>query len=424
MSALLGALTALVPPGTASADTYHAGDGASLQAAVAKADASSGSSTIDVTAGAFLPTSTLKIARDITIVGPGSAPAAKLAGSAVVPSPSDLFIVEAHGALTLLNVELTGSGGDGYAAIDDYGAVDLESSTVAGDVGPGLFVQHGAVATVRNSTLADGLDFGVLDDGAASFFNSTVAFNKNGGIENKGTLNLTNTIVAENTGSGDCEGRANTSDHSLDSDGSCGVGALSRVDPDLGRLMENGGPTTTLALEAGSPAIGAGDDSKCPSEDQRHFVRPRKSCDIGAYQSDALQGAGQPAPGTGPGSGRAPGGGGATVGVSGHGTLSAKVAFAIRAQVGQARATFRFTDRSRHLVLGELKLRSLAIDTARGVATLRGSAVKMPSRRRVSVTVVLVSHAGHRSLRIQLSNGYYRSGRLLSGAIGFLRDAG
>jgi hypothetical protein len=101
--------------------------------------------------------------------------------------------------------------------------------------------------------------------------------------------------------------------------------------------------------------------------------------------------------------------------------LSAKVAFSVRAQVGQARATFRYTDRSRRLVLGELRLRSLAIDAARGIATLRGSAVEMLSRRRVSVTVVLVSHAGRRSLRIRLSNGYYRSGRLLSGAIGFLR---
>jgi hypothetical protein len=188
--------------------------------------------------------------------------------------------------------------------------------------------------------------------------------------------------------------------------------------------MENGGPTPTLALGGGSPAIGAGDDSKCPGEDQRHLARPRGSCDIGAYQSDALRGAGQPAPGTGAGSGRALGGGGVTVGVSAHGTIAAKIAFSLRAQVGQARTTFRYTDRSHHLALGELKLRSLAIDPARGIATLRGSAVEMPSGRRVSVTVVLVSHAGRRSLRIRLSNGYYRSGRLRSGAIGFLRDAG
>jgi hypothetical protein len=424
MLAALGVVGAVAISGTASADTYHAGNGASLEAAVSKADASSGSSTIDLTSGAYLPASTLKITRDVTIVGPSSAPAAKLAGSAVVPFPSDLFVVEAHATLTLWNVELTGGGGDGYAGIDDYGAVDLEGSTVAGDIGPGLLVQRGAVATVRNSTLADGLDFGVVDDGAASFLNATVAFNKNGGIENRGVVNLTNTIVAENTGSGDCEGRADTSDHSLDSDGSCGVGALSRADPDLGSLMENGGPTPTLALGAGSPAIGAGDDSKCLAEDQRHFARPRGSCDIGAYQSDALPGAGQPGSGTGTGSGRAPGSGGVTVGVSAHGTISAKIAFSVRAKIGQARTTFRYTDRSRHLVLGELKLKSLAIDTPRGIATLRGSAVEMSSRRRVSVTVVLVSHAGHRSLRIRLSNGYNRSGRLHSGAIEFLRDSG
>ncbi len=51
------------------------------------------------------------------------------------------------------------------------------------------------------------------------------------GLENKGTLNLTNTIVAENTGEGDCVGAASTSDHSLDSNGSCGVGALGKTNP-------------------------------------------------------------------------------------------------------------------------------------------------------------------------------------------------
>jgi hypothetical protein len=45
--------------------------------------------------------------------------------------------------------------------------------------------------------------------------------------------------------------------------------------------------------------------------------------------------------------------------------------------------------------------------------------MEMPSRRRVAVTVVLVSQGGQRSLRIQLSNGYYESGRLLNGSISF-----
>jgi hypothetical protein len=249
------------------AATYHARDGASLQAAVASADAGSGPSTIELSAGAFLPTSTLSISRDVTIVGPSSAPGAKLSGSAVEPFPSDLILVQAHATVTLMNLELTTAGGEGSAAVDDFGDLDLESSTVAGNSGPGLLVQPGASATVRNSTLSDGLDSGLVDLGTASLVNATVADNDSGGIDDsQGTLSLVNSVVAKN-GSSDCTKPAHSSDHSLDSDGTCGVGALSRTDPRLGGLTGNGGPTETQALGDGSPAIGAGDDSKCPTED-------------------------------------------------------------------------------------------------------------------------------------------------------------
>jgi len=397
---------------------------------VASADANTSSSTIDLSAGTFVPRSTLTIRGDVTILGPSSAPGAKLAGSAIEPFPSDLLLVEAHAKLTLSNVALTAGGGGGIAAaIDDFGALDLESSTVAGNSGPGVLVEPGASATVRNSTLSDGLDDGLIDDGKTNLVNSTVAYNEDGGIESKGTLNLTNTIIAENVGS-DCEGKANTSDHSLDSDGSCGVGALSRVNPLLATgLNNNDGPTPTHALEAGSPAIGAGDVSKCPAEDQRHFARAGGRCDIGAYQAGATEGGGPGAPSSG-GTGSAPSSGGsalALVGVSGHGTLRgarrSRITFTVRAQVKQSSATFLYTDRARHVELRTLIVKSLAIDGQRGTATLRGSGVETPSGRRVGVTVVLVNHSGHRSLRIRLSSRYYESGGLLTGSITFTRSA-
>lgn len=426
--ALMGAVTVAVPT-AASAATYHAGDTASLQAALASANASSGASTIELTGGEFLPTSTLTISRDITIIGPASAPGAKLGGGSVMPFPSDLLLVEAGAKVTLWNVELTTGGGEGSAAIDDFGAVDLESSTVAGNSGPGLLVQVGAAATTRNSTLSDGLDSGVVDDGTASLINSTVAFNKGAGVyDNGGTLSLTNTIVAEN-GSSDCTKPASASDHSLDSDGSCGVGALSKTNPLLARgLRNNGGPTQTHALEAGSPAIAAGDDSRCPAEDQRHFTRPDGRCDIGAYEAGAVQGGASGAAGGGAGSNpSSTGAAGALVGVSGHGTLRgarrSRITFTVRAQVGRSSTTFLYTDGARHVLLRKLTLKSLAIDGRRGVATLRGSA-ETSSRRRVGVTVVLVSHSGQWSLRIRLSSGYYVSGRLIAGSIAFTRRVG
>jgi len=53
------------------------------------------------------------------------------------------------------------------------------------------------------------------------------------------------------------------------------------ANPLLGPLVNNGGPTQTMALQVGSPAINAG--SGCPPADQRGVTRVG-NCDIGAYE--------------------------------------------------------------------------------------------------------------------------------------------
>ncbi len=74
--------------------------------------------------------------------------------------------------------------------------------------------------------------------------------------------------------------------HNLESRNQCKfVAAGDRVDTDprLGPLADNGGPTLTLALLTGSPAIDAGLD--CPAVDQRGVARPQgPGCDIGAFE--------------------------------------------------------------------------------------------------------------------------------------------
>jgi hypothetical protein len=53
----------------------------------------------------------------------------------------------------------------------------------------------------------------------------------------------------------------------------------------LGPLADNGGPTLTMALLPGSPAIDAGDTGVMPTTDQRGFPRPAGvGADIGAYE--------------------------------------------------------------------------------------------------------------------------------------------
>jgi hypothetical protein len=59
------------------------------------------------------------------------------------------------------------------------------------------------------------------------------------------------------------------------------------IDPRLGPLQNNGGPTQTEALLPGSPAIGAGDPNAVSLRtDQRGFPRTTKGkIDIGAFET-------------------------------------------------------------------------------------------------------------------------------------------
>jgi hypothetical protein len=62
----------------------------------------------------------------------------------------------------------------------------------------------------------------------------------------------------------------------------CTVG-ITFADAMLEPLADNGGPTQTMALGAGSPARGAG--TNCPAADQRGEPRDAAACDLGAYEA-------------------------------------------------------------------------------------------------------------------------------------------
>ena len=173
----------------------------------------------------------------------------------------------------------------------------------------------------QSDSAAGAIRIGLLDSLVVR--DSTIAHNQasrdSGGLLAQGvsgstgnpSVVLTNTILAANTaalGPPDCEALQGVTDggHNVIGavDGSCpGIGngangdqagtPASPLDPALGSLASNGGPTQTLGLALGSPAIGAGDPADCQGTpvsgtDQRNQKRnaaTRLACDTGAYDT-------------------------------------------------------------------------------------------------------------------------------------------
>jgi hypothetical protein len=94
---------------------------------------------------------------------------------------------------------------------------------------------------------------------------------------------LTDTLLVGNE-LGNCAGPVMGSRNLSFGDTSCPAAFISG-DPILGALRDNGGPTQTQALGAGSAAIDRG--AACAATDQRGITRPDAACDIGAYEFTA-----------------------------------------------------------------------------------------------------------------------------------------
>jgi parallel beta-helix repeat protein len=215
-----------------------------------------------------------------------------------------------QGDLTLTGSTLsgngTGSGGDGEHEGDDgYGGglcssgsnptltnVTISGNTAAGH-GGGIYHREGYTLTLTNCTITDNTadsDNDGRGDG--------------GGIcRDSGTVNFKNTILAGNTdptSAPDCAGTLTSQDYNLVGDNSgCTftpqthdqVGTGVTIDPKLGPLANNGGPTETHALLTGSPALEYIPPISCTvATDQRGVTRPQPTggnCDIGAYEAAA-----------------------------------------------------------------------------------------------------------------------------------------
>ena len=244
------------------------------------------------------------------------------------------------GAVSLTSSIVSGNTTDSYGGgiYSVGGAISLTSSTVsgnaAGDHGGGIFSNtdlSGVTTIITNSTISGNTAVntggGIFNyDGLTRIVNSTITGNTaavGGGVATYGddftSTEVSSSIIAGNTGTtagNDVSSQAaSDSDNSFVSlgfnligdgqfrsidfftDGTGGdiVGTTaSPVDPLLGPLADNGGPTLTHALLAGSPALDAGKSDLVT--DQRGFPRPVdftsipnsgdcNGADIGAYET-------------------------------------------------------------------------------------------------------------------------------------------
>ncbi len=226
---------------------------------------------------------------------------------------------------TTITANTVGTGGYG-GGISDSGSLAVANSTVTGNTvtsggtGGGIYgVGDVHTISVANATI----DANSSSAGANLYFftpsfptpppppRSTPLSGAMGRPVNTAQPSLTapgfeNTIVADASGGGsNCASNDQmpaSNGHNLEDDtgastsiGTCGFSTATHdlvgVNPELGPLADNGGPTQTMALVANSPAVDAGATITAISTDQRGFPRPQPpggAFDIGAYEQGAL----------------------------------------------------------------------------------------------------------------------------------------
>jgi len=174
-----------------------------------------------------------------------------------------------------------------------------------GGSGDGLF--NDGSATLRNVTISGngnntegGSGGGIGNEGSVLLINVTISGNlasnqggNGGNIYNAGAISAKNTLVYEALTSGNCGGTPLVSlGHNLDYAASSFTPCFTNADPTnvfgdplLGPLQDNGGPTQTQALGAGSTALNKGVIVTGMPTDQRGAPRPSgPKPDIGAYE--------------------------------------------------------------------------------------------------------------------------------------------
>jgi hypothetical protein len=212
------------------------------------------------------------------------------------PNLNDVLVVNTGITLTLHNIieTQTVQPSNGGVVVLSGGTALIDHSLLSGNTGNAVDIKSGGSGTITNSTLTNSINGfdGLLLGGTATLNEDTIALNSGDGIDKTpaATASVTNTILSGNTLANCNSATGLSGSNSGDSGISCGAtittGGFSNVSAGLGALANNGGPTNTFALAAGSPAINVGTGAGAGPDDQRGFLRDA-SPDIGAYEFGA-----------------------------------------------------------------------------------------------------------------------------------------
>ncbi len=244
------------------------------------------------------------------------------------------ILVGTVGTFNLINAAVTnntatdtGGGLEFGPKLNSPSTLNISGSTFSGNRSKegGAIHLEGGTANITNTTISGNTATEAYGGGISNFESvitinhSTITGNSSsgtsvrgsgGGVANLNITNITvaNTIIAGNSGVNpdvsdykDARGNFVSLGGNLIGNNQGTTGAFTAgnsnangdivgtsaapVDPKLAALADNGGPTQTIALLGGSPALDHAGSASCPATDQRGVPRPQGSgCDIGAFE--------------------------------------------------------------------------------------------------------------------------------------------
>ena len=262
----------------------------------------------------FLSSGTLTLANTAINYNYTSGPSSP--GAAVYTQSGNLTILDS----TISNNVTSGSASSGGAIFSQSGAVTLVNSTISGNKnwgdssdGAAIYtLNDSAAVTLTNSTVSGNKTYGTNADGGAitvvggsiTLANSIVSGNQVGvgndvdikfiNVHSTATFAAHNSLVGVNSGTPLAAAAVGTPD----ANGNLVGTTVAPLNAKLGLLANNGGPTQTMALLAGSPALNAGNNSLAVdasnaalTTDQRGAPFQRifgAAVDMGAFETQSI----------------------------------------------------------------------------------------------------------------------------------------